>query len=119
MGKYTKKSPKKKKGNLGCIFFLAITMILLAAVVAGAVWVLMHYHIVSGKFYPKDAAVLDLREEEIKPRYFDKLSEKMPETEIRWNIPFQGGTLADDATEIIVTDLSEEDVELLDYAWQL
>ena len=119
MGKYTKKSPKKKKGNLGCIFFLAITMILLVAVVAGAVWVLMHYHIVSGKFYPKDAAVLDLREEEIKPRYFDKLSEKMPETEIRWNIPFQGSTLADDVTEITVTTLSEKDVEILDYARQL
>ena len=118
MGKYTQK-PQKKKGKKGLIIVLVVILLLLAAALGAAVWVLMHYHIVSGKFYPRDAAVLDLREEEISPRYFDKLRERMPDCEIRWNIPFQEGTLADDVTEITVTSLSEKDLERLDYARQL
>ncbi len=118
MGKYADK-PQKQKRNKGLVVFLAVVLILLAAAVGGAVWVLMHYHIVSGTFYPKDVQVLDLREEDITPRYFDKLREKMPDCRIRWNIPFQGGILADDAAEITVTTLSEEDVALLDYAREL
>jgi len=118
MGKYAKK-PQKQKGKKGLTVFLAVLMLLLAIGVAAAVWVAVHYHIVSGKLYSKDAAVLDLRGEEIKPSHFDKVSAKMPDCEIRWDIPFQGGTLADDVTEITVTALSEKDVELLDYARQL
>ena len=60
---------------------VVVILLLLAAALGAAVWVLMHYHIVSGKFYPRDAAVLDLREEEISPRYFDKLRERMPDCE--------------------------------------
>ena len=118
MGKYAT-TPRKQSGKKGFIIFLAVVMILLATAVAAAGWVAMRYHIVSGKFYPKDAAVLDLREEEIKPGHFDRIQEKMPETEIRWNIPFQGSALADDVTEITVTTLTEDDVERLDYARHL
>ena len=115
MGKYAT-TPRKQKGKKGFIIFLAVIMVLLAIAVAAAAWVAMRYHMISGNFYPKDAAVLDLREEEIKPAHFDRIQEKMPDAEIRWNIPFQDGTLADDVTEITVASLTEADVERLDYA---
>lgn len=118
MGKFTT-PPKKRKRSKGFKIFLTVIVVLLAVAVAAAAWVASRYHIVAGKFYPKDAVVLDLREENIKPVHFDKISEKLPNCEIRWNIPFQGGTLADDVTEIAVTSLSEADVQLLDYARQL
>ena len=118
MGKYAS-NPQKQRGKKGFIIFLSVVMILLVIVVAAGAWVAARYHIVSGKFYPKDAAVLDLREEEVRPAQFDKLQEKMPEAQIRWNIPFQDGTLADDVTEITVTALTEADVERLDYALHL
>ena len=118
MGKFTKK-PKHQKRKKGLVIVLVIILILLAAVIAAAVWVLMNYHIISGKLYSKDTAVLDLRGEDIQPRHFDNLSEKMPECEIRWNIPFQGGVLADDVKEITIHTLSEADIQLLDYARQL
>ena len=92
---------------------------MLIIAVAAAVWVVSRYHIVAGMFYLKDAAVLDLREEEITPSHYDKIKEKMPDCEIRWNIPFQDGTLADDVTEIAVTSLTEADVQRLDYARHL
>lgn len=118
MGNYAAK-PQKKKGKKGFIIFLTVILVLLAAAVAAAVYVLASYHIVDGKFYAKDTAVLNLREEEIKSRHYDKLREKMPDCEIQWNIPFQGGDLANDVTEITVTSLSEEDIAMLDYAQNL
>ena len=117
MGKFAN-TPKKQKGK-GFVIFLTIVLILLAAAVAAAVWVVVNYHIVSGTLYPKNAEVLDLRSEDIDPKYYEKLSEKMPDCEIRWNIPFQDGILADDVTEITVTALAEKDLEQLDYARQL
>ena len=109
--------PQKRKNGL--ILALAAVALLLAAAVGAAVWVLVHYHVVGGKLYPKDAVVLDLRGEKIKPGHFDKLSEKLPDCEIRWDIPFQEGFLADDVKEVTVMTLSATDVERLDYARQL
>ena len=118
MGKYGTSAEKQRKKS-GFTIFLIVIAVLLTIAVAAAVWVLSHYHIVAGAFYPKNAAMLDLREEDIKPAHYDKVKEKMPDCEIRWNIPFQGGTLADDVTEITVTTLTEENVQRLDYAGQL
>ena len=118
MGKYAN-STRKQKGKKGLTIVLAVLVILLAAAVGAAAWVAARYHIVSGKLYPKDAVVLDLREENIKPAHYDKIREKMPDCEIRWMIPFQGGALAEDVTEITVTTLTEKDIQLLDYAGQL
>ena len=118
MGKYANDS-KKRRSDKTLLTVLSVILVVLLVVVGAAVYVLANYHIVGMKLYPKDLEVLDLREESIQPRYFDKLSEKMPDTDIRWNIPFQGGTLADDAEEVTVTSLSAEDVEVLDYARQL
>lgn len=118
MGKYAQ-APKKRNGKKGLIIFLTTIMVVLTVVIAAAAWVVVRYHIVGGKLYPKDAVMLDLREETVKPDHIDKIREKMPNCEIRWNIPFQGGALADDVTEITVTKLSEKDVQLLNYARKL
>ena len=118
MGKYAAK-PQKRRGNKGLIIFLAALLIVVAIGVAAVAMVAVRYHIVDARLYPKDATVLDLREESIKPRHFDKIREKMPDCEIRWNIPFQGGSLAYDTKEITVTALSEKDIQMLEYAREL
>ena len=110
---------KKQNKNRGIIICLVIVLALLAMVVAAAVYVLGSYHIVGGRFYDKNTAVLNLLEEEIKPSHYDKIREKMPDCEIRWNIPFQGGNIPSDVTEITITNLSEKDIAILDYAQKL
>ena len=111
---------QKSKGNKKWLTVtLCVIMAVLLAVVGGGVWVMMNYHIVDGDFYAKDAEVLDLRGQDIQPDYFEKVSEKLPESEIRWDIPFQDGKLADDAKSVTVTALSEKDIEMLAYAHQL
>ena len=112
MANYTQKS-QKQKGKKGIILFLTVILILLAALVAAAVYVVVNYHIIGGKLYPKDAQVLDLREEELSISRYQKLAEKMPKTQIQWNVPFQDGTLANDVEEVTVQTLSDEDVQVL------
>ena len=112
-------SPKKRGGNKAAVAILVVIAVLLAAVVAAAGFVALRYHIIDAKFYAKDSEVLDLRGQEIRQSHFDKLTEKMPGCDIRWDIPFQGGILADDARELTVTSLSEKDIAMLAYARQL
>ena len=118
MGKYSN-APQKQNGKKGLVIFLSVILALLVAAVVAAGFVALRYHIIDAQFYPKDSKVLDLRGKEIKVAHYEKISEKMPDCVIRWDIPFQGGLLADDAREITVTTLSEKDIEMLDYARQL
>ena len=118
MGKYTE-NPRKQKGNKKFIRVLSVLALLLLVLVGAAVSVMTNYHIVEGRLYAKDSAILNLREEEIGPGHYDKIRKKMPDCDIQWNIPFQGGFLPNDVTEITVTTLSETDVALLDYAQHL
>ena len=118
MGKYSQK-PQKRKGGSSSKILPIVLAVLLVAVAGIAVFVMMNYHIVSWKLYPKDAAALDLRGKQIDTDHYDKIREKMPDCDIRWNIPFQGGVVADDAEGITISSLSQQDVETLGYAWNL
>lgn len=118
MGNYVKASGKRHGGKTA-IVILSVIAVLLAAMVVAGVFVAMRYHIIDAKLYAKDTEALDLRGQEIRRSHFDKLREKMPGIEIRWDIPFQGGILADDVQEITLTTLSKKDIEMLAYARQL
>ena len=89
----------------------AILLLLLLAGLLG--WLVASYHIIDGQLYPKNEEVLDLRGKELTVGKYESIQEKMPETKILWNVPFQQGKLANDVAEIIVTSLSEEDVQIL------
>lgn len=96
------------KKTLRCI--LAV-IILSACIVSGIL--LSRNVIVDFHLYPKDAAMLDLRGQALSPAHYKALSKKLPDTQIRWDIPFQGGTLADDTQSLTVTSLSPEEAQLL------
>lgn len=118
MGKFEKK-PQKRKNKKGLIIALSVVALVMAAVVGVFAWTAIRYHIVDAKLYAKDLKALDLRGQEIRVNHYRKLSEKMPDCDIRWDIPFQDGILADDAREVTVTSLTAKDVERLDYAEKL
>ncbi|MBQ3193012.1 MAG: hypothetical protein IJO21_07055 [Oscillospiraceae bacterium] len=100
--------------------WVIVAVLLLAALLAGgAVWVTLNYHIVGMRLYAKQARFLDLRGESIRVSDYDTLREKLPEAEIRWDVPFQGGVLKDDARHVSVSKLSMADVVRLDYLPEL
>lgn len=105
----------KEKGMTPLIVLVAV----LAVAVLGLLIVVLGYHIVDFKLYPKNSTALDLTEEDISLSHYEKLKAVLPDCEISWNIPFQGGVLANDTQEVTVTELTAEDVKALTYLPQL
>lgn len=87
--------------------------LLFAVLAAGFLWVLMTWHIVDGTFYARNTTHLDLRGQSITPEHYEKLRKKLPQADIRWDIPFQGAVLSDDTAELTVMTLTEEESRLL------
>ncbi len=67
-----------------------------------------------GDAYPKDLSELDLGARDITPEYYEQLQALLPDCRITWNVPFQGGKLPSDTTEVTVAELTAGDVELLE-----
>ena len=107
------RNPKEEQKLSGKKKILVVLAVLLVIAAGGIVWLFANYHVVGFQCYPKNAAALDLRGQEISVEDYEKLSEKMPNCEIRWDVPFQGGTVADDVTELTVETLADEDVKVL------
>lgn len=94
---------------------VALLVLMLGAVAAGLIWHGQHYQMVDFKFYPKDVRTLDLRGEDISYKHYDKLHRQLPQVEVVWDVPFQGSTRASNVSSLTITELSDEDVEILDY----
>ncbi|MDO5545427.1 MAG: hypothetical protein Q4F81_06345 [Eubacteriales bacterium] len=100
-----------KSALLAVILILAI----LLSVAGGAFLILNNNYLIDLKLYPKNAASMDLREEDISIAHYETLRQKMPKCKILWNVPFQDGKLPSDTTEITVDTLSEEDMAVIAY----
>ena len=87
----------------------------LIATVLAAVWYLATHSFIDGRFYAKNAELLDLRGKEITTDHYDLVRAEFPEKEILWNVPFQNSTVAHDSENLTVATLSDEDVLVLDY----
>ena len=98
---------KEKKRIL---ILTGIAALLLCILVGGNIWFFTNHVFVSGKFYPKDAQMLNLRGRNLSLAEYDTLREKFPDCTIFWNVPFQGRTYPEDTEQITVTSLSREDI---------
>ena len=92
--------------------WLAAAAVLLAAIVAAVICV-KKYVLVEFTFYPRNAVSLDLRGQDISMEHYAKLQKKLPGAAIRWDVPFQGSTLADDTRELTLTALTSEEAAVL------
>ena len=89
---------------------IAIGLPLLAAVL---VWLLYTYCLVDFRLYRRNQAQLDLRGQEISVEHYEKLSEKLPDTRIFWDVPFQGTTLPQETGTLTVTALTGDEAGIL------
>ena len=95
---------------------ILLSLVLVTAVLAAAAaWVLDNYHVIDWKLYGKDARSLDLRGQAVSIELYEQIREKLPGCEISWDVPFQEGTIPNDAESLTLTALSREDLELLRY----
>ncbi|MDD6201156.1 MAG: hypothetical protein PUB93_07825, partial [Firmicutes bacterium] len=102
------------RGKMTLVAVILVLAILIAVV--GGVGMILHgNYLIDFHIYPKNAASMDLRGQDINLRHYEALREKLPKCDILWDVPFQGGTLPSDTTVITVDTLSEEDVAALAY----
>lgn len=105
----------KKKENAAMLVLIAVLLL----VAAGLLFVALNYHILDFKLYPKNAQVLDLTDQDISLEHYEKLTARMPDCEIHWNVPFQGRRLPEDTAEVAVTQLAKSDARALSYLPEL
>lgn len=98
------------------VTILLVIVVVLALGIAGAlgfVWYRDNHVFVEGDAYPLSAQSIDLREEDISFAYFEELQAKLPGCKIVWNVPFQTVKASSDSQTLTVSDLSEEDMQVL------
>lgn len=100
---------------------LALVLVLLIGGGAGGYWYwYQSSHIfVEDAVYDKDLTSLDLRGTGVSLDHYESVRQQLPNCEIRYDLPFQGGFYADDTTEITIKSLTAEEIALLDYLPQL
>lgn len=96
----------EKKKRIG-IYAAAAAGILGAAVFFGT------HTCLYGRFFPKNAAEIDLTRQEITVEEYEALRSRFPDTQILWTVPFQGTRLPLDTESVTVTALTETDIAAL------
>lgn len=90
-----------------------VILSLLLAALLGFIWYTTSHVFVDGDAYAKYEDPLDLRDEVISESRYLAIKAQLPETDILWNVPFQGGEVSSDVSELTINTLAEEDIRLL------
>ena len=78
-----------KKLVTALIIVILVLLLVLGGMIFGMVWFRNNHVFVDGQPYPKDAAMLNLRDREITTEHYDQLHTLLPQCDIFWNVPFQ------------------------------
>lgn len=101
------------------IILLAVLLVLALAAVGGILgynhWYQSNHVFVGDVAYEKELTFLDLRGTGASLEYYESLRSQLPDCEIRYDLPFQGGFYPDDTKELTLSALTDAEVELLDY----
>ena len=109
--KSMRKKITKKKGHFGRTFLLVLLLL-----IAVGVYVFFDTYVIIGKeLFRRDAMSVDLRQSSISLEKYQELTEKLPNAEILWNVPFGGGEFSCDSENISISQFSESDMEMLSY----
>ena len=87
-----------KSALLAVILILAIVL----SIIGGAFLILSGNYLIDFRLYPKNAASMDLREEDVSIAHYEALHQKLPKCKILWNVPFQNGKLPSDTTVMVL-----------------
>lgn len=97
------------------IIIVLVVLLAVAAATGGFLWYRDAHIFVEDAVYAKNSEILDLRGQDISLEHYNSVHSQLPDTEIFWDVPFQGTKYANDITEMAISDLTEEDMVLLEY----
>lgn len=91
-------------------------VLIVALAVAGTLGYLNYQEshlFIEDEVYAMDSQSLDLRGQEVSITHYNTLHWQLPTCRILWDVPFQGRKVASNATELTVTSLTQEDLDII------
>ena len=107
-----KRRRKRKRSGVRWLFVLIPLLLILAA---GGYYFLHTYVVIGTNIIRRDARSVDLRQSSISPETYEAISEKLPEAEILWKVPFGGGEYSCDSESVVISRFSEDDLTMIPY----
>ena len=107
---------RTRKKLLGIV--TVVGMLLIVALGFTAHRTFSRYVLVNGELYPR-AEQLDLQGQLLTPEDFAQLQKKLPESEILWDVPFQDSRVPSNVQQLKVTELTDQDVQMLAFLDEL
>lgn len=104
-----------KKLTIALVIVSLIFTLLLGAWIYGFIWLLNNNVFVGFDVFPKNATYLNLTEKNISSTYYNKLHGLLPNCEIDWLVPFQGRRLDSRIETLEITEISDQDMPILEY----
>ena len=101
------------KKVLWILFAVVLVLALAVAGVTGYFWYQNNHIFVEDAVYPINAKTLDLRGQDISFEHYNAVHSQLPQCQIYWDVPFQGSKYPNDTVDLIVSSLTEEDVQLI------
>lgn len=98
------------------VLVVLLALCLLGGCAAGGFWWYRHTHVfIDGAVYRADARALDLRGQDISFDHYQAIRQALPDCQVLWDVPFQGGRVSSDSQTLTITTLTEKDIRLLAY----
>ena len=98
------------------IIIAAVVLVLVLAVV---IFIFATNILVSGHLYPRKAEILNLRGKEVTVEEYEKISSKLPDCDIYWDVPLSDGAFAENSQVLHITKLTDRDVKNIGYFEEL
>lgn len=105
----------KKKMIIAVAVVMAAALLALGGVAGYRAYYNNTHVFIENAVYEKDAQSISLRGTGASIEHYEALRAALPECEVLWDLPFQGGYLSLDTTELTLASLTEEEIPLLDY----
>ena len=97
------------------LIVILIILLLILGGMLGYIWYQTSHIFVEDAVYAKNTEVLDLRGQAISEDHYLSVVSQLPQAEVYWDVPFQGGKLSNEITSLTLTQLAEEDLAMLKY----
>lgn len=101
------------------LIVILVVLLLALGAMGGFLWYRNTHIFVEDAVYSKKAETLDLQGTGISVAHYEQVQAQLPECRILWDVPFQGGTMPSDVAGITITNLSDEDIQMIAYFPQL
>lgn len=101
------------------LLIVVIVLAVIAAGLLGYLWYQTSHIFVEDAVYAKNAAELDLRGTGVSLEHYLTVRSQLPDCEILWDVPFQGGAYANDTKILSMNGVGAEDIKMLPYFTEL